>query len=264
MLYNVPYLFEGFITISILAFVIYIWFNFKKENFSKFVFDRMVISLAIGGALMAVCANMGNRLFHFLSGTPWKETQGITFLAGLVGGLIGFVICFLIFLKDERKKLLYYINSFIAGIALAHGIGRIGCFLAGCCYGKITESFLGICFPVGSPVYYDLVHNFHLTPNIASVTKVLPTQLFEAIFCFLLFAALLFIKKHRTNIYLISYGIFRFFIEYLRIDNRGSIGMSLSPSQLLSIVCVVLGILLFVWELLIEPRMNSKQNESTL
>ena len=42
MLYNVPYLFEVFITISILAFVIYIWFNFKKENFSKF--DQRIFS----------------------------------------------------------------------------------------------------------------------------------------------------------------------------------------------------------------------------
>ena len=82
--------------------------------------------------------------------------------------------------------------------------------------------------------------------------KRIPTQLFEAIFLFLLAIVLtiLLIKlanRHTAAIYMVSYGIFRFLIEFIRDDDRGSLGSSvLSPSQLISIVLVVAGILLLV------------------
>ena len=87
-----------------------------------------------------------------------------------------------------------------ACITLAHGLGRVGCFLAGCCYGKETTSILGVTFPKGSTAY------FLYGPN----HNVLPTQLFEAIFLFILFIILFFMKKNQFITYLFSYGIFRF------------------------------------------------------
>ena len=114
-------------------------------------------------------------------------------------------------------------------ITVAHAFGRIGCFFAGCCYGRETDSVLG-------------VHFKYVSGNR------LPTQLFEAAFLFLLFAVLtLLVLKwkcpYTMSVYLVAYGIFRFIIEFFRGDDRGQIfGGALSPSQVGSIVYLLLGI----------------------
>ena len=129
-----------------------------------------------------------------------------------------------------------YAGKEVAQIALAHACGRIGCFLAGCCYGRETDSFLGVVFPEHS-----------MAP---SGVKLLPTQLFSSAGDFLIMAILLLYSrktrpKGRTGaLYLILYGIGRFLIEFLRADDRGTVG-SLSTSQFISIGIVAVGLILF-------------------
>jgi phosphatidylglycerol:prolipoprotein diacylglycerol transferase len=112
-------------------------------------------------------------------------------------------------------------------ITVAHAFGRIGCFFAGCCYGKPTDSFLGVQFPkLPVPVH--------------------PTQLYEAAFLFFLFGSFSYLLlrrnfRHNLSLYLISYGVFRFAMEFLRNDHRGALVSGLSPSQFWSILMVVLG-----------------------
>jgi phosphatidylglycerol:prolipoprotein diacylglycerol transferase len=123
------------------------------------------------------------------------------------------------------------------GIPLAHAFGRIGCFSYGCCYGRPTNSWIGILFPPDSPA------------GILG-TKVIPTQLVEASFLFVLFFILKFLNTHKKfngqiiSVYLISYGIFRFVIEFFRADPRGNV-FFLSISQFISIILIGLGI--FLW-----------------
>ena len=111
-----------------------------------------------------------------------------------------------------------------AAICLGHGIGRLGCFLNGCCYGIETDAWFGVMFPGHSH-------------------KVVPTQLLEMTFLLLL-AVLLFIfaVKNVTNynfvIYMAGYGAFRFLIEFIRGDERGELP-GLSPSQYWCIVLVL-------------------------
>ena len=135
----------------------------------------------------------------------------------------------------HKKNLMFFLNIIIIGIVIAHSLGRVGCFLAGCCYGKETTSILGVTFPKGSTAY------FLLGPN----HSVLPTQLIEAVFLFLLVIVLLIIKKHQVVTYLFSYGIFRFILEFFRGDDRGSLFI-LSPSQWLSIGLIITGIILLI------------------
>ena len=103
-------------------------------------------------------------------------------------------------------------------------------FFAGCCYGKETDSFHGVQLPQPShPVY--------------------PTQLYEAVFLLILFfiCFYLLLKKdfiHNLSLYLISYGIFRYFLEYLRGDNRGELIGLITPSQFWSLLMILLGIIL--------------------
>ena len=81
---------------------------------------------------------------------------------------------------------------------------------------------------------------------------VLPTQLFEAGFELLLFLIMIiFIKKLKgknLSLYLIAYGIFRFFLEFYRGDDRGETGISLSPSQLMSLVLIICGVLVLLFQ----------------
>ena len=131
-----------------------------------------------------------------------------------------------------------YFDLCSASIALAQGFGRIGCFLAGCCYGRETTSSLGVVFPEGS-----------LAP---AGVKVLPTQLFSSAGDFGIMFVLLWHYHHRKKVgdtgflYMLLYGIGRFGIEFLRNDNRGEVGI-FSTSQFISLFIIAAAILLFFW-----------------
>ena len=118
-------------------------------------------------------------------------------------------------------------------IPLAHAIGRLGCFFAGCCHGKETDAWFGVKM---------------LTEN--GWRTVVPVQLFEAIFLFAVAGILLwlFFKREKAlplmPIYCGFYGIWRFFIEYARADDRGASFISfLSPSQLTALLLIVIAII---------------------
>lgn len=107
-------------------------------------------------------------------------------------------------------------------IALAQSVGRIGCFLNGCCYGKPTDIFLGVYFP-------------------GKIFKVHPAQLYSAAGLFIIFLILTSsYKKRRSDgtvflLYLILYSVFRFFIEMLRGDTNQLV-FGLTLFQCLSLV----------------------------
>jgi len=124
----------------------------------------------------------------------------------------------------------------VPGLAIAQGFGRIGCFLAGCCYGAETTLPFGVEFPENS-----------LAP---AGVHLHPTQIYSSIFDFSLgFILLYYSKKERKNgqvmgLYLIVYSIGRFFVEFLRNDPRGNVGF-FSTSQFIAIFTLVFGIIIF-------------------
>ena len=174
-----------------------------------------------------------------------KET-GMTFYGGLIFGVIFFLVVWFglgaLWCKDgEAKKQFGTIADMAAClIPFAHGLGRIGCLCAGCCHGALTDKWYGITHHhvVVDGVYYE-------------TAKVVPTQLFEALFLFALAAVmcwLFFVKFGRENkgrfpllpIYAIAYGVWRFFIEFVRSDERGAtIIPTLSPSQFIAIIMIL-------------------------
>ena len=123
-------------------------------------------------------------------------------------------------------------------VALAQGFGRIGCLLAGCCYGRETNSIFSITF-----------QNSDFAPNHVAL---IPTQIYSSVLDFLHFGILLYIARHKKKdgqvaaCYLIFYSIGRFVIEFFRGDiERGSVGV-LSTSQFISIFTTVAGIILLL------------------
>ena len=207
---------------------------FKKrgidDRMSDFVFYAGIASIAVGFGSAALFQSFYDFLENPAGG--FRITGKITFIGGLIGGVACFLLLYLIFRKRLGSKLTDIISIAPCAILIAHAFGRVGCFFAGCCYGKPTDSFLGIKFP-------NLPHPVH------------PTMLYEAIFLFLLFAICMvllfkFDFKHNLSVYLIGYGIFRFAIEYLRADDRGQLVGNISPSQFWSIFMVIAGVALWV------------------
>ena len=153
---------------------------------------------------------------------------GATFAGGLTGGAATFLFVYFIFGKkyESKKYTRDVIDCAACAIPSAHAFGRIGCLMGGCCYGKPTDSPIGI-----------------YMVNLGY--KVVPVQLFEAIFLFALATVLIILlfkgKKHIMELYMLSYGVFRFIIEFFRDDERGTLLTGVfSPSQIISI-CLVIG-----------------------
>jgi phosphatidylglycerol:prolipoprotein diacylglycerol transferase len=142
-------------------------------------------------------------------------------------------------------------DAFSPGLALGHSIGRLGCFAAGCCFGKPTHHFWGVTFTnrlaalnSGTPLNVPLE----------------PTQLFESaaeLAIFVLLSWMLVRKRFDGQIfgaYLFLYGVARFFLEFWRDDpGRGSVfGGLMSGTQLISLGLVLTGGL--IWYLRPAPR----------
>ncbi|HKM30016.1 MAG TPA: prolipoprotein diacylglyceryl transferase family protein [Bacilli bacterium] len=236
-------LYGVFVTVGIILCIITLRVYGKKigidPKFLDFVELNTYVAIAIGFFASAVWQG----LYDYISNPElgFKLTSGITFIGGLMGGTISFLIGYWLFGRNKyNSKLIDILPLVPCCILIAHAFGRIGCFSAGCCYGKPTDSWLGIVFPEGSPSYY----------AYGAGVAVYPTQLFEAIFLILMFALtsyLLLNKKFKYNIcvYLFGYGIFRFLIEYIRADDRGQFIGMLSPSQFWSLIMIVLAVVVY-------------------
>ncbi|NJO90789.1 MAG: prolipoprotein diacylglyceryl transferase [Chloroflexia bacterium] len=106
--------------------------------------------------------------------------SGLTFYGGLITALILVIFYGLIF----KIPILFLLNFYSKPLVLGHAIGRIGCFFAGCCYGKPTSFITGVKFPIDSLPYLQY-----------GACKIHPTQLYESIFLFLLFISMTKIKS---------------------------------------------------------------------
>ena len=219
-------------------------------------FSAKLQNLCIIGAMVAIIGGYGaavlfQAFYNSLSSGTFEVTggTGATFYGGLIGGAAVFLLVYFgignLILKDgQTQKRFFELSEIAAGsIALAHGLGRLGCLFAGCCYGKVTDAWYG-------------VHNVYLN------AKTVPVQLLEAIFLFSLAAlfAWRLSRKRRGNfpLYLVGYAVWRFAIEYLRTDDRGASPVGfLSPSQLTAIILALVGIG-FWW---LESRLWKQERE---
>ena len=153
----------------------------------------------------------------------------------IYGGIIAGVVAAILYCKKKKLIFLDYFDLAAPSIAMAQGFGRIGCFLAGCCYGRETDLPIGVIFPEGA-----------LAP---AGIRLLPTQLISSAGNFLIMAILLAAYPRRKRkgdtgfLYMLLYGVGRFLIEFLRNDERGAVG-GLSTSQFISLFIVAAGILL--------------------
>jgi len=167
------------------------------------------------------------------------------------GGLLAAFAVSVWFLRKHHMPALATFDAFAPGLAMGHAIGRLGCFAAGCCYGKPTSHFWGVTFT--NPLAKALVG----TPLGEALE---PTQLFESAVELSIFFILTWMfarKKFDGQIlgaYLFLYGMARFFLEFIRGDpGRGSVfGGALTGTQLIAICLVLTGGL--IWYLRPAPK----------
>jgi phosphatidylglycerol:prolipoprotein diacylglycerol transferase len=198
----------------------------RKESYPTGFASDMALWIIIAGIIGARIAYVLANLPYFLDEPMmiWRiDLGGLIYYGGFIGGIAG-VVLFARFHRIPKWRLGDFV---ISGIPLGHAFGRIGCFLNGCCYGTP-------CTLPWAVSMHDAVRH--------------PTQLYEVIFNFALFAGLAWFyqrcRKHGRvlALYLLLYPAWRFCIEFLRGDPRLLLA-GLSIAQWISLGLFTLGIL---------------------
>lgn len=208
----------------------------------------IIVSALAGAKLLLLIVEF--RQFH-LSLTDLKALarSGGVFYGGLIAG-VGTAVWYM---RRHRMPLWTTTDVFAPGIALGHVVGRMGCVLAGCCFGRPTTVAWAITF-----------HDPVATANAGTPLGIPlhPTQLYESGAEALILIALMLLERRGRGFpgrtfwsYMLLYGVSRFFIEFYRGDSRGLVFDMLSTSQFISVLLVPTAIvMLFLLGRQLDPR----------
>jgi len=200
----------------------------------------VVICGLIGARILFVLINLeyyASNLLEIIM--VWKG--GLVFYGGLLGGILALLGC----IRLYRLPLWSTLDMGAAGIALGHGFGRLGCFSAGCCYGRLTDLPWAVTFTDPRCLAGDILNH-----------PVHPTQLYSFLFLVGLTGLLVWLQPRQkfagqgAAFYLILYGLFRFGVEFFRSDPRGEFSIfrtTLATSQWISLVAVFAGVFIYVF-----------------
>lgn len=211
----------------------------------------------------------GTRLFHigmYPEQYSWRDPLGwiAIWKGGLVfQGALPPAIAYVVYLiRKHRLKTWQVADVICPYIPLGHAIGRFGCFLNGCCYGRPSDLPWAIPFPripsdlsvpaTGSPPFLDHYYRYTLPADALWSLPVHPTQLYSALSLFGIFFLLFLLRRYwkpftgfTFPFYLALYGVYRFFVEFLRGDhNPTHFGARLTDQQVMSLVMVLAGLIL--------------------
>lgn len=152
------------------------------------------------------------------------------------GGLIGAVIMIFIYSKKFKLPFLKLTENMIPSVPLIHAVGRIGCFCAGCCYGRPMDPPFGVHFHIDSVAPHDI--------------SFFPVQLVESFINLIIFIVVFaYSRKQRRGgqiigLYLLMYSIARFILEFFRADSIRGAFLGISTSQWISILLLPISIIL--------------------
>lgn len=244
------------------AFFLMSWLGkrhgYSSEFLSNFVLVLM-LSAFVGARFAYVCEHWTAQfkdnpldIFNIVQG-------GIMYYGGLFGAWLGGSI----YLYLKKRPIIDVLDLTVTVLPLGHAWGRVGCFMNGCCFGKVTDCAIGVRFPYHSNVWWAQYQEGLITKIDKLTLPVMPSQLIEAalnlIICLIL--VITYRSKSRRigmqiGLYGIMYSMVRFFTETLRSDERMSVGV-FSISQAISIGIMLFGISMFAYSLIRNKKANS-------
>lgn len=242
------------------------WLNRRREN--------PYPATPIGGIWVFLGGILGAKLWWLAQYGRWEDLVYLKFLltGGLVffGGLLGGIITGILYLKLLRVPIAPAADMIAPFLALAHGIGRIGCFLNGCCWGTIAKMPIpwAVQFPKGTSVFRKQLAQGLITRDDLYCLPIHPTQMYETLGNFIIFIILMIIyKKHkRTGVvslsYIIMYGGLRFVTEFFRGDSSRPVLNIFTVSQTIALGMFLIGVLVF-WACSVTVWRRAQQAEDT-
>ncbi|MFW5802604.1 MAG: prolipoprotein diacylglyceryl transferase [Verrucomicrobiota bacterium] len=239
-----------FVALGFLAGLLYVQHRAAKAGFGGERASNLVFLGLIGGLVGARLFYVALNWEHFRA-VPLEilrlDHGGLVYYGGLVGGTLTLVAACLIrgIPMGQLGDLL------IPGLPLGHALGRIGCFLNGCCFGVVADNACcTVQYDPGSQAAAVHAHRGLIESVTQSPLPVLPVQLLAAVCNVGIFVFLLWIERRLRfrgqllAVYLMAYGVYRFLLEFLRGDYL-EVGM-FTPAQEVSLVMIPAGIILFV------------------
>jgi len=201
------------------------------------------------GLYILFSAVLGARIFHVLQHPDSYESfvDAIAIWRGGLSGLAfygGFILALVVgilYLRWKKLPVAKVADIIAPSLILGIAIGRIGCFLAGCCFGKPTSLPWGITFPEGSFAWMAV-----------GSQKIHPTQLYSSVSLFSIFIILLILRKYMRfsgQLFLtavLMYSIHRFLIDFLRYYWPEELIGGLATSQLMSIIVGAVALVLMI------------------
>ncbi|MCP4569599.1 MAG: prolipoprotein diacylglyceryl transferase [FCB group bacterium] len=247
-----PFAINSYGVMLALAFFAAIWYVHRRAQAENLAFDQMlnvayilIFGGVIGGRLSYVLMHLSDFADDPLSSiNPFQGDQfGISGL-NLYGGVILAVLGMLIYVRIKKLPLLAVGDLFAPALGLGIGIGRIGCFLNGCCFGTPTDLPWSILYPANSMPYY-----------VYGNQAIHPAQLYTAAYGWLLFFALLWLLKRKKfdgqvmALYFMFEAVFRYLIEYVRYYETEMrfdlLGMEPTYNQIISILFLLTGLIIY-------------------
>jgi phosphatidylglycerol:prolipoprotein diacylglycerol transferase len=206
---------------------------------------RDLALVLLGGGLVGARV-----LYALVAGTSLVEALQV-WRGGLIyfGGVAGALAAGGLWAHGRRRPLAPLADVLAPSVALGHAVGRLGCFAAGCCWGRPSAAPWAVRFVPASAAFAALVAAGQLTPTALATPPLHPTQLYEAAGELALFAALVHLGRRAlrpgrvTAAYLGGYALVRLAVEPFRGDPRGTL-LGLSTSQALALVALAVAVAL--------------------
>lgn len=232
-----------------LAFLVgysFVKFRARTRQFRPELIDRLLFWVLIGGVIGARFMYVVTHFSEFRG--RWLETLmvwqgGLVFYGGFVGA---FVAAYVVAVLENMDK--GALADLLApALPLGHAVGRIGCFLNGCCFGKPYHGPLAVEYPPDSAVNFVQKELGHLSIAAQECLPVFPVQLLASATNLLIFAMLLLIeprlkaKGQLLALYVMLYSIIRFLTEFMRGDYLQRFG-GLTSAQILCLILLPTGV----------------------
>ncbi|MDD4202014.1 MAG: prolipoprotein diacylglyceryl transferase [Candidatus Omnitrophica bacterium] len=226
-----------------LAFVVVAFCIYKRSP--SFGLDKNIMLDLLFGIL--IFGLIGARILHVFLDKEYYMKYPLEILKvyngglSVQGGMFAGLVFALFFLRKKKIDIFKAGDLFVPFIALGQSIGRIGCFLNGCCYGAVTSSCFGVIFSSQEIPRH-------------------PTQLYAALALFFVFIILLIFQQKKIfysdllYIYIMLYSFQRIIVDFFRVD-ISMLKFGMSVGQLISIVFFIIAFGGLLWK--------NKQNKNT-